>query len=239
MHFERQLRLRVLEALELEAKQFRTREELFPIRIPREPIRLDEVIERTLGDDSARFDPTSIRARTILHLEWDDGSVWDAWVIMLPSQLRLFCDSGGEETRVLGSGGRNAGDETDRQFLSLLAESAGETFGSEMSGGAPSLVRSSIDDRAFLVDVFVNLFEIRAMEGVIREDLDDRGVDRRHAHDLNGTDFRFDVERWLDVIEVWRQWADDVRGKPIESGHYLAEEAPEAAYEALRAFFSH
>jgi haloacetate dehalogenase len=48
-----------------------------------------------------------------------------------------------------------------------------------------------------------------------------------------------DVERWLDVIEVWRQWADDVRGKPIESGHYLAEEAPEPTFKALRAFFSH
>ena len=48
VHFQRQLRLRVLEALELAAKQFRTREELFPIRIPREPIRLDDVIERAL-----------------------------------------------------------------------------------------------------------------------------------------------------------------------------------------------
>ena len=48
-----------------------------------------------------------------------------------------------------------------------------------------------------------------------------------------------DVERWYDVIEVWRQWADDVRGKPIEAGHYFAEEAPEATFKALRAFFSH
>ena len=204
MHFERQLRLRVLEALELEAKQFRTREELFPIRIPREPIRLDEVIERTLGDDSARFNPSSIRARTILHLEWDDGSVWDAWVIMLPSQLRLFCDSGADETRVLASGGRNAGDETDRQFLTLLSESAGEIFGIEMAGGAPARVRSSIADRAFLVDVFVNLFEVRAMEGTIRADLDarraDAGPEDLLAETADGTDFRVDVERWLELV---------------------------------------
>ena len=204
MHFERQLRLRVLEALELEAKQFRTREELFPIRIPREPIRLDEVIERTLGDDSARFNPSSIRARTILHLEWDDGSMWDAWVIMLPSQLRLFCDSGADETRVLASGGRNAGDETDRQFLTLLSESAGEIFGIEMAGGAPTRVRSSIADRAFLVDVFVNLFEVRAMEGTIRADLDERRADASPgdvlAETADGTDFRVDVERWLELV---------------------------------------
>ena len=204
MHFERQLRLRVLEALELAAKQFRTREELFPIRIPREPIRLDEVIERTLGDDSPRFDPSSLRARTILHLEWDDGSVWDAWVIMLPSQLRLFCDSGADETRVLASGGRNAGDETDRQFLTLLSESAGEIFGIEMAGDAPARVRSSIADRAFLVDVFVNLFEVRAMEGAIRADLAERHADADPHHLLaetvEGTDFRVDVERWLELV---------------------------------------
>lgn len=204
MHFERQLRLRVLEALELEAKQFRTREELFPIRIPREPIRLDELIERTLGDDSPRFDPSSLRARTILHLEWDDGSAWDAWVIVLPSQLRLFCDSGADETRVLASGGRNAGDETDRQFLTLLSESAGETFGIEMDGDAPTRVRSSIADRAFLVDVFVNLFEVRTMESAIRADLAERqagaGPDGLLADTAEGTDFRVDVKRWLELV---------------------------------------
>jgi hypothetical protein len=203
VHFERQLRLRVLEALELAAKQFRTREELFPIRIPREPIRLDEVTERALGDDSPRFDPSSLRARTILRLEWDDGSAWDAWVIMLPSQLRLFCDSGADETRVLASGGRNAGDETDRQFLTLLSESAGEIFGIEMAGGAPTRVRSSIADRAFLVDVFVNLFEVRAMEAAIRADLAERhvaGPDDLLAETVEGTDFRLDVERWLELV---------------------------------------
>jgi hypothetical protein len=204
VHFQRQLRLRVLEALEDAAKQFRTREELFPIRIPREPIRLDDLVERALGDDHRSFDPASIRARTLLRLEWDDGSLWEAWVIMLPSQLRLFCDSGAEETRVLASGGRNAGDETDRQFLMLLSESAGETFGIEMVGGAPTRVRSSIADRAFLVDVFVNLFEVRAMESEIQRDLDERGMepatDAHQESTRDGTDFRVDVERWLELV---------------------------------------
>lgn len=194
----------MLEALDLAAKQFRTREELFPIRIPREPIRLDDVIERALGDDSARFDPSTLRARTILRLEWEDGSMWDAWVIMLPSQLRLFCDSGAEETRVLASGGRNAGDETDRQFLTLLSESAGETFGIEMAGGAPSRVRSSLADRAFLVDVFVNLFEVRSMEQAIRQDLEalsaNSGIVESRDDKIDGRDFRVDVERWLALV---------------------------------------
>jgi hypothetical protein len=204
VHFQRQLRLRVLEALELEAKQFRTREELFPIRIPREPVRLDDVIDRALGDDAPRFDPFSLRARALLHLEWDDGSMWDAWVIMLPSKLRLFCDSSEEETRVLASGGRNAGDETDRQFLTLLSESAGETFGIEMAGGAPTRVRSSTGDREFLVDVFVNLFEVRAMEDAIRRDLAVRGAETmaHAARDAaaEGTDFRIDVGQWLELV---------------------------------------
>ena len=180
VHFQRQQRLRVLEALELEAKQFRTREELFPLRIPRDPLRLDDVLERTLGDEAQRFDPSSLRARTLLRLDWPDGSNWNAWVIMLPSQLRLFCDASDSmarerchETRVLASGGRNAGDETDRQFLTLLAESAGDIFGIEMSGAPPARVRSSIADRAFLVDVFVTLFEVREMEAEIRRDLEE------------------------------------------------------------------
>jgi hypothetical protein len=190
----------MLEALEIAAKQFRTRDDLFPIRIPREPIRLDDLIERTLGADAPRFDPAALRARTLLHLEWEDGSAWDAWVVMLPSQLRLFCDSGDDETRVLASGGRNAGDATDRQFLTLLSESAGDTFGIEMAGGAPTRVRSSIADREFLVDVFVNLFEVRGMEAAIRQDLAERSGPAPRDLTLDGTDLRLDVERWLELV---------------------------------------
>ena len=43
---------------------------------------------------------------------------------------------------------------------------------------------------------------------------------------------------WYDVLGVWRDWADDVRGAAIESGHFIAEEAPEATSSALRAFFT-
>jgi len=34
---------------------------------------------------------------------------------------------------------------------------------------------------------------------------------------------------------VWRQWADDVRGGPVPSGHFLAEEASEELLASLRA----
>jgi haloacetate dehalogenase len=41
-----------------------------------------------------------------------------------------------------------------------------------------------------------------------------------------------------DVLAVWRDWADDVRGWALPSGHYLAEEASAETVEALMAFFS-
>lgn len=197
----RQPRLRVLEALEDRVKQFRTREELYPLRVPRDPIPLDDVILQALPDMAFEFDPQTLRSRTLLRLEWEDAS-WDAWVITLPSRLKLYCDSDTDEARILASGGRNAGDESDRLFLGLLAESAGEAFGIEMSGGAPVRVRSSIGDRPFLVDLFVNLFEVTNTESSVRGALaaDDAAevmpmeIELREAR---GRDFRVDVERWL------------------------------------------
>ena len=41
---------------------------------------------------------------------------------------------------------------------------------------------------------------------------------------------------WYDVLAVWRAWADDVRGKAIDCGHFLPEEASDETYEALREF---
>lgn len=41
-----------------------------------------------------------------------------------------------------------------------------------------------------------------------------------------------------DPLAIWRGWADDVRGRALDCGHYLAEEAPEETYAELRAFFA-
>jgi hypothetical protein len=198
----RQLRLRVLAALEERVKQFRTREALYPLRVPRDPIPLDEVILPALQDDHLEFDPVTLRSRTLLTLEWPDAS-WDAWVITLPSRVKVYCDSDTHETRILASGGRNAGDESDRLFLALLSESAGEDFGIEMSGGAPTRVRSSLADRAFLVECFVNLFEVTRAEDSVRRALAAGSSPVRPANELDtakGSDFRIDVERWLDLV---------------------------------------
>ena len=45
------------------------------------------------------------------------------------------------------------------------------------------------------------------------------------------------VHRLFDPIEDWRGVADDVRGKALPCGHYLAEEVPPAVLEEFSAFF--
>lgn len=193
----RQRRLRVLEALDERVKGFVRREELWPLRVPRDPLVLGEIVAQALPGEHRPFDASTLRSRPLLRLEWEDGSTWDAWVIVLPSGLKLYCDTNEEESRVLASGGRNEGDEADRVFLELLTESAGAHFGIEMAGGAPSRVRSAIADRQFLVDIFVNLFEVTGNEESIREQLAER--DSGRSQRASGYDFRHDVERWLET----------------------------------------
>jgi haloacetate dehalogenase len=41
-----------------------------------------------------------------------------------------------------------------------------------------------------------------------------------------------------DPLAMLRGWADDLRGTAIDSGHHVAEEAPEATAEALAAFWT-
>jgi haloacetate dehalogenase len=40
-----------------------------------------------------------------------------------------------------------------------------------------------------------------------------------------------------DMLAVWRDHANDVRGQPIDSGHFLPEDAADQTYAALRGFF--
>lgn len=48
---------------------------------------------------------------------------------------------------------------------------------------------------------------------------------------------RDELGRWFDVLETWRGWADDVRGRAVDAGHFLAEERPEEVAAELRDFF--
>jgi haloacetate dehalogenase len=40
-----------------------------------------------------------------------------------------------------------------------------------------------------------------------------------------------------DMLAVWRDHANDVRGQAVDSGHFLPEDAPDPTYAALRDFF--
>ncbi|GAA0268349.1 alpha/beta hydrolase [Cryptosporangium japonicum] len=41
------------------------------------------------------------------------------------------------------------------------------------------------------------------------------------------------VGQWYDPLELWRSWSTDVRGAPIDAGHFLPEEAPEETLDHL------
>jgi haloacetate dehalogenase len=44
------------------------------------------------------------------------------------------------------------------------------------------------------------------------------------------------MERLYDVEAVWREYATDVRGKPLDAGHFLAEERPTETIRELKEF---
>ena len=46
------------------------------------------------------------------------------------------------------------------------------------------------------------------------------------------------LDRLFDVLETWRERAEDVRGRPLPCGHFLAEELPEETASELLAFLA-
>ncbi|MFC9847961.1 alpha/beta fold hydrolase [Streptomyces sp. NPDC060223] len=76
-------------------------------------------------------------------------------------------------------------------------------------------------------------------------------VDRRHEEEDRAAGVRIrcpalilwslrdDLEDlYGNPVKIWRQWAPDVRGHGIDSGHHVAEEAPEALASSLAGFFA-
>jgi haloacetate dehalogenase len=43
--------------------------------------------------------------------------------------------------------------------------------------------------------------------------------------------------RGIGMLDIWKVWADDVRGEPIDCGHFIPEEAPDTLTDRLLAFF--
>jgi haloacetate dehalogenase len=46
------------------------------------------------------------------------------------------------------------------------------------------------------------------------------------------------LQAWYDTLAIWREWANDVRGRALQCGHYLAEEQPDETLRELLAFFA-
>ena len=120
------------------------------------------------------------------------SGAWDLWSSVLPSGIILYCDTDRHETRVLASVRRGNPSDADGFFLERLAESRGEIFGIEMAGAPPDRVKSSIGDREFLADVFVELFEETDVERALGTGPDFRGlivINLRTRRQLLHTDY--------------------------------------------------
>ena len=82
--------------------------------------------------------------------------------------------------------------------------------------------------------------DYRAGLGIDREHDDaDRAAGRRvRCPTLVAWSVHDDVEElYGDPLAIWREWADDVRGATIDSGHHMAEEAPDQLAAVLGDFF--
>nr|BFE56121.1 alpha/beta hydrolase [Dactylosporangium thailandense] len=99
-------------------------------------------------------------------------------------------------------------------------------------------VRAAIHDRA---TVRAMLEDYRAGLGI---DRDHEEADRRAGRTVRCPTLllwstRDDMEDlYGDPLAVWRPWASDLRGEPIESGHHVAEENPDALAKALYRFLA-
>jgi haloacetate dehalogenase len=96
--------------------------------------------------------------------------------------------------------------------------------------------RRAIHDPA---TVAAMLEDYRAGVGVDRAADDaDRAAGRRiTSPTLVVWSTRDDLEQlYGDVLAVWRPWTTDLHGGPIDSGHHMAEDAPDELARQLNAF---
>jgi haloacetate dehalogenase len=108
----------------------------------------------------------------------------------------------------------------------------------QMGSEAYADFRAAIHDPA---TVHGMLEDYRGRLGIDRQHDED---DRRHGRRIRCPtlvlwSLRDDLERlYGDVMEVWKPWTTSRRGRGIDCGHHMAEEAPDELAEELLRFFS-
>jgi haloacetate dehalogenase len=118
-------------------------------------------------------------------------------------------------------------------WLPELVHGAGSTL---FYPGNPGDYRAAIHD---LATVRAMLEDYRAGLGIDRaHDEADRRTGRRVACPvLVLWALKDDLEELHgDVLAVWRPWAPDLRGRGLDCGHHMAEEAPEELAGELLSF---
>ena len=69
-------------------------------------------------------------------------------------------------------------------------------------------------------------------------DVEDDAADRKAGRRIACPLLVLWGESRLDMLPVWRRWAEDVRGEALPCGHFLPEEAPEAVLRQLLPFLA-
>jgi haloacetate dehalogenase len=71
-----------------------------------------------------------------------------------------------------------------------------------------------------------------------QHDETDRGTRRITCPTLVLWSHRGPVAEWYEPLEIWKSWADEVRGGPMAAGHFLPEEAPGETADHLIEFLA-
>ena len=198
MFAARQLRVRVLEALEGRVKQFLRREELWPLRVPREPLL---VRRRPPAGDRRRGAPVRCRVAEVAHRccrsNGQTAAAGRRGSACLPSGLKIYCDTGERrEPACWRRAGATKGTRATGRFSSCSPSRRAVTSASRW----PAARRDRCDHRWTASSWSIassNLFEVTGSEDSLRAQLPE--PPDADAAPPGGRDFRADVERWLDA----------------------------------------
>ena len=129
-------------------------------------------------------------------------------------------------------------DKPAERFISADPEAWYTATAEHMGAEAYEDYRRAIHDPA---TVHAMIEDYRAGLGIDRRhDEEDRAAGRRIACPLLFLWAKRDdlEDLYGDPLSIWRDWARDVRGQPVDCGHHMAEEAPGELAALLTAFFA-